>query len=189
MLDLTPATDQLAAIVHTIDDVGLADPTPCEALTIGDILQHVDGLAEAFARAARKQPQLGGPTADGANLTPEWRKRIPTRLADLSAAWNSPQAWDGMTEVGGLSLPGSAAGAVAATELVVHGWDLATASHQRYHPDQTVLELAYTFVQPTAAQHPKGSPGLFGPVVNVPDDATLLDRLLGMTGRDPGVIR
>jgi hypothetical protein len=27
--------------------------------------------------------------------------------------------------------------------------------------------------------------GLFGPLVNVPDDAPLLDRVLGLTGRDP----
>jgi hypothetical protein len=27
--------------------------------------------------------------------------------------------------------------------------------------------------------------GLFGPVVEVPDDAPLLDRVIGLTGRDP----
>jgi hypothetical protein len=40
-------------------------------------------------------------------------------------------------------------------------------------------------VQSAVAQNPYGSPGLFGPPVPVPDDAPLLARLLGLTGRDP----
>jgi hypothetical protein len=35
------------------------------------------------------------------------------------------------------------------------------------------------------AQNPDGSPGLFGAPVAVPDSAPLLDRLIGLTGRDP----
>jgi len=27
--------------------------------------------------------------------------------------------------------------------------------------------------------------GVFGPAIEVPDDASLMDRLLGLTGRDP----
>lgn len=38
---------------------------------------------------------------------------------------------------------------------------------------------------PTVSQNPDGTPGLFGPPVPVADDAPLLDRLLGLTGRDP----
>ena len=40
-------------------------------------------------------------------------------------------------------------------------------------------------VQQAVAQNPNGTGGLFGPPVSVPDDAPLLDRLLGLTGRDP----
>jgi hypothetical protein len=43
----------------------------------------------------------------------------------------------------------------------------------------------YSFVQASVAQNPDGSPGLFGPLVPVPDDAPLFDRLIGLTGRDP----
>ncbi|MGW5113672.1 hypothetical protein [Nocardia sp. NPDC004123] len=31
-----------------------------------------------------------------------------------------------------------------------------------------------------------GVPGLFGPVVDIPAEAPLVDRVVGLTGRDPG---
>jgi hypothetical protein len=40
-------------------------------------------------------------------------------------------------------------------------------------------------VQAAVAQNPNGSPGLFGQPVKVPDNAPLMDKLIGLTGRDP----
>ena len=90
-----------------------------------------------------------------------------------------------MTRAGGVDLPAEVAGVVALNEVVVHGWDIAVASGQRFSCEPSLLEAAYGFVQATVAQHPHGSPGLFGPPVPVPDTAPLLDRLIGLTGRDP----
>lgn len=186
MHDLTPATDQLAVIVRAIDDGSLAAPTPCDGLDVADLLHHVHGLADAFARAARKQPSLGGPTADGANLVEQWRDDVPRALAELAQAWHDPAAWDGTAEIAGLTMPGAAAGAVAVNEVIVHGWDLARATGRPFHADRALVELALSFVEPTAAAHPAGTPGLFGAAVPIPGDAPVLDRLLALTGRDPG---
>ena len=68
-------------------------------------------------------------------------------------------------------------------DLVVHGWDLARATGQ----DETI-EPAYVERVWTAA---KGfdenlrRPGVCGPEVPVPADASPQDRLLGLLGRDP----
>lgn len=43
----------------------------------------------------------------------------------MAGAWKDPAAWTGMTRAGGVDLPGEIAAAVAADELVLHGWDLA----------------------------------------------------------------
>jgi uncharacterized protein (TIGR03086 family) len=106
-------------------------------------------------------------------------------LDELAEAWRDPAAWTGETRAGGVTLPGAVAGAVAADELVVHGWDLARATGQEYEPDEVALRAAYGFLVAAAANSGPGE-GVFGPVVPVPDDAPLLDRVIGLSGRDPG---
>jgi uncharacterized protein (TIGR03086 family) len=188
MIDLQPATTVLAVLVDGVRDEQLGAPTPCTQSSLGDLLDHVDGLALAFTAAATKTPLEGGsqpPSADGSRLGEHWRSRIRERLANLGRAWQDEAAWEGMTKAGGLDLPASVAGLVAVNEVVVHGWDIARASGQPYECEPQVLAAAREFVQSAVAQNPQGSPGLFGPPVPVADDAPPLDQLIGLTGRDP----
>jgi uncharacterized protein (TIGR03086 family) len=187
MIDLSPATSTLARLVEGVRDGQLGAATPCAGTSLGDLLDHVDGLSVAFAAAAAKMPGAGNqaPSADASRLGDDWRERIPRRLTALAEAWRDEAAWAGMTRAGGQDLPGQLAGVIAADEVIVHGWDIAVASGQPFHADPGLLEAACTFVQPTVAQNPQGTPGLFGPPVPVPEGAPLLDRLLGLTGRDP----
>jgi uncharacterized protein (TIGR03086 family) len=187
-IDFEPATAILTSIVGGIRDDQLAAPTPCPESTLGDLLDHVDGLSLAFTRAALKATPPGAsppPSADAARLGPDWRTRIPQRLAALADAWREDAAWSGMTRAGGLDMPGEVAGVVALDEIIVHGWDLAVASGQSYTCEPRLIEVALTFVQKSVERNPHGSPGLFGPPVAVPESAPLLDRLIGLTGRDP----
>jgi len=185
--DLTPATETLARLVTGISDDQLGAPTPCRGMSVADVLDHVDGLCLAFTGAAAKDVDAGrqAPVADGSRLGTDWRARIPGRLARLAAAWQDDAAWNGMTRAGGIDMPGEIAGTVAIDEVVVHGWDVAVATGGDYSCDEELLRAAYGFAQAAVARDPGGSPGLFGPPVAVPDNADLLERLLGLTGRDP----
>jgi hypothetical protein len=55
IVDLGPAAQRLADLVARIDDSELGKPTPCPAYALGDLIDHVDGLALAFTGAARKR--------------------------------------------------------------------------------------------------------------------------------------
>ena len=189
LVDLEPAARRLGDLVSSVPDELLDAPTPCPAYTLGDLLEHVGGAASAFTGAAAKD--LGdatsqGPSGDASRLSDDWRTRIPRDLSALANAWRDPAAWTGMTKAGGVDLPGEVAGLVALDELVIHGWDIARATGQAYDCDAPSLEAVHAFVsQFSEPGQEEMRAGLFGPVVEVPEDAPLLDRVIGLTGRDP----
>jgi uncharacterized protein (TIGR03086 family) len=188
MLDLHHAADQMARLIAGVPDDALGAPTPCHDLPLDGLVEHVGGFAIAFIAAARKE--LGeltsqAPAPGPAQLEPGWRDRVGADLQALADAWDDPQAWEGMTQAGGVDLPGEVAGRVVLDELVVHGWDIARASGQDYECDDASVHE----VEATVRQFRNGNdgelPGLFGPIVAVPGDAPPLDRLLSLTGRNP----
>jgi uncharacterized protein (TIGR03086 family) len=190
IVDLEPAARRLSHLLERIGDDQLAAATPCDGSTVADLLDHVDGLAQAFAAAATKDagPMTATPPApDGARLSADWRAEIPDHLSALARAWTDPAAWDGMTQVGGVTLPGEVAGRIALNEIVLHGWDLAQATGQPYPQDPGSLEACHSSLR---VMYPPDDldrrRGIFGPPVDVPDDAPLLDRVVAFSGRDPG---
>ncbi|MGW6574449.1 TIGR03086 family metal-binding protein [Streptomyces sp. NPDC054945] len=187
IFDLGPQAGVVARLVVAVPDARLAAGTPCPVWSVGDLLGHLAGLSVAFRDAARKDLGVTTDTAPGSAapaLPADWREVLPGVLGELAEAWREPAAWSGTTRAGGVDLPGVVAGAVAADELVVHGWDLARATGQDYVPDPVALRAAHGFLEAAAADGDRGG-GIFGPVVPVPDDAPLLERVLGLSGRDP----
>jgi uncharacterized protein (TIGR03086 family) len=187
-LDLEPATRRMADLIDGVPDDLLDGPTPCPAYTLGDLLDHVDGFALAFTAAARKASGTGPQEASGdaSRLGDDWRTRIPRNLDALACAWRDPAAWRGMTRAGGIDMPGEVAGLVTLDELVIHGWDVARASGQTYDCDPDLLEAVQRFLDPLSRPGQEAArSGIFGPVVEAREDAPLLDRLVGLSGRDP----
>jgi uncharacterized protein (TIGR03086 family) len=189
VVDLEPATTKMTELVIGISEGMLDAPTPCAEYSLGDLLDHVSGSTLAFTGAAAKaggEAATQGPSGDATRLGDDWRSRLPRDLAALARAWRDPAAWTGMTRAGGIDLPGEVAGVIALDEMVIHGWDVARASGQPYDCDERLLEVVYDFVAQFSGPGNEASrEGLYGPEVAVPADAPRLDRLIGMTGRDP----
>jgi uncharacterized protein (TIGR03086 family) len=173
-----------------VPDEDLGRPTPCTEYSVGDLLDHIAGLTLAFGAAASK---AGGPAAtlgpSGAagNLPADWRASLPQRVKHLARAWADPEAWKGMTRVGGIELPGGVAGTVAFGELSVHGWDLSQATGISFEPDPAGVMALLELVRRTfAGPDPDAARGTaFAPAVPVPPDASDFDQVLGLLGRDP----
>ncbi len=188
MLDLEPAARQVTALVAGVTGDQLRLPTPCPRTDVAAMLEHLRGLSLEFTRAATKTNSAGGgppPPVRSDDLPDDWADQLPSALAGLAGAWQLPDAWVGETTAGGVTWPATVIGAVALNELVIHGWDLAVATGQPYRPDPTVLQASHDFLA-ESADHPASREGIFGPVVDVPADASLLERTIGLSGRDPG---
>jgi len=189
-VDLGPAVRRLADLVANVKDDALDRPTPCPAYSLGDLIEHVGGLALAFTAAGRKERnaynEMNG-SGDASRLGADWRERIARDLAALGQAWAERGAWAGMTRIAGDDSPAGVVGLVLADELAVHGWDVARATGQAYACEPDILEAALRFLQMFASPDaPAGPEVAFGPARVLLDEAPLLDRVVAMAGRDPG---
>ena len=187
LIDFGPTTATMRRLVLGTSDDQLTDPSPCTEYTVGDLIHHIGGLTLAFTGAAHKRPVPGseqGGTGDASQLETGWRLLIARDLEVLADSWRNPAAYEGDTMAGPVELPGDEAAKVALNELVVHGWDLAVATGQQYAADPTAVRICADFVSPWSTPETADQRGdAFGTVIDVPDDAPALDRLLGMEGR------
>jgi uncharacterized protein (TIGR03086 family) len=183
--DLAPTAATVTRVIAGVRDDQLTGPTPCAGTSVAAMLDHLVGLTVAFRLGAEKSPMGGAPSADADHLPPDWRARLPEQLDALVAAWQQPAAWEGLTEVAVARMPAAAMGVVALNEVLVHGWDLAAATGQPYEADPAAAQRCLQFAIELATGAPEVRNGMYGPVVPVPEDAPVFDRLLGQTGRDP----
>jgi uncharacterized protein (TIGR03086 family) len=186
-LDFDPPVRKLRELLLGITDDDLSGPTPCDDWTLGDLLDHISHVVHAFTQAARKVTDPS--TADrpgrpsGASLPAYWRSRLPVLLEDLAVAWRDPAAWTGTAQAAGLTMPAAAMGTVAMTELIMHSWDLARSTDQEYAADPRILDVVIEMLSQGACP---GVPEVFGPPVETSDEASLLDQVVALSGRDPG---
>lgn len=165
-------------------------PTPDTEWTVADLVGHLVEehrwaapllhgsdleTAEKVVRGSRSLPVDGGV---GANLAEEWREAA-LESADAFAA---DGALDRSVTLSRGETPVRDYLAEMTFDLVVHGWDLQTAiGFAGSFPDDAV-EAAWQRAQQMGDL---SSSGLFGPAVDVSDDAPALDRLVAYTGRHP----
>ncbi|MFI7099890.1 TIGR03086 family metal-binding protein [Streptomyces sp. NPDC050161] len=184
-IDFTAQTRLVAQLAADTREDQLDAPTPCADYAVRHLLGHLVGLTGAFRNAADKDlgPSTATPPGTGRpDVQAGWRAQLERNLAEMADAWHRPEAWEGETQAGGVTLPAAIAGRVALNELVLHGWDLARATGQAYAPDTAALGVSYALLAPSAGD-PERS--IFGPAVSVPDDAPLLDRVVALSGRSP----
>ena len=93
-VDLTPAARRMAELIAGVPDDRLRGPTPCPAYTLGDLVEHVGGLA-----LASPPPP---PSPAGTRAAPGRRRRPATRPGwATTGASASPGTWPTWPRRGG----------------------------------------------------------------------------------------
>jgi uncharacterized protein (TIGR03086 family) len=165
----TPDTEWTVAdlVAHLIEEHRYAAP-----LLHGQDLETAAQIVEG----SRSLPVDGGV---GANLAEEWAEAA-LESADAFAA---DGALDRSVALSRGTTPARDYVKEMTFDLVVHGWDLATAIDfsGAPFPDEVVEDIY------AAAKNfgDLSSSGFFDAPVDVPDDASTLDKLIALTGRRP----
>ncbi len=179
MIDLKPACHRMIGVLAGVTDDQLTWSSPCTEYTVGDLIDHVDQVSRGATALARRAAELPGP--DAVHLESDWRDRVAQHVLEVGEAWDDPAAWQGSANVPGSDLSNEMWGKITLTELVVHGWDIAKATGQPFDLPEHTLQACLDHVAKFVPNAPV--PALWGPPVDVAPDATLLSRILAITGR------
>ena len=164
----------LGGVVAGITPDQLDNATPCADFTVRGVLEHMIGGATAFAAAFRAEepaePDLCEPLGSFG----------PT-LADLVAAITAPGALERTVRAPFGEVPGDTFARFVALDGLVHGWDLATATGQRYDPPDELVAAADVFARQTI--DPLRDGHAFAVAVEPAAGAPPIERLANYTGR------
>ncbi|MEV5574607.1 TIGR03086 family metal-binding protein [Spirillospora sp. NPDC052269] len=182
-----PAAEAIIAVFREVPDDRLDAPTPCSGWDVRTAVNHVIFWnGRAADAAAKAKPDPAGPPEDhDFTAEPGWADRFAEQAAVSARAWQAPDAWTGNTSLSGAEpgMPATMIGSMMVGEWVLHAWDVATALGLELEVAPGLVEYCYDGLSAIAEmgrQH-----GAFGPEVAVPEDAPLLDRTIGLSGRDP----
>jgi uncharacterized protein (TIGR03086 family) len=148
--------------------------TPCDDWDVRTLLNHMLDTQRYFVGAAR-----GEAVSPPSPIPPQLLSDDPAADFDHARAeTRSTFAQPGVIEKTGPSL------GIAFSDLLLHGWDVATATAQDATMPDGLPEAAYEMIHGRFTDDQRK--GVFMPEVAVPADASAQDRLLAYTGRAPG---
>ena len=154
-----------------------AAPAPVDGWTALDVVDHLVSWFRGFLSAGGVELPAGPATAD--DPVASWRHH-----ADGVQALVAERGDESFTHpyIG----PGRLAETVDrfyTSDVFMHSWDLARATAQEPQLDEDFAGQLLAGMQPIEAM--LRDSGQYGPAVPVPDDAPVVDRLMGFVGRDP----
>jgi uncharacterized protein (TIGR03086 family) len=187
---LQRVSDLLSGLVEGTDAGRLDDPTPCEDFQVRDLIGHFTMGRFLFAAdfagdTARRDELLGGmPERFGDVLGDDHLATYRNASATLDAAVDGIEDVEATADFFLGQMPISAALETISGDNLVHCWDLARSTGQDFDPPDDLVEATAAFFGVLITDDLRAV-GSFGPEVEVPEDASALDRLLGFCGRTP----
>lgn len=106
-----------------------------------------------------------------------------TAAASAAAAADGPAARAASVHLSSCDAPGAEYLGQITTDLIIHRWDVSHGTGLDDHLDDELVAAVYGYLAPQAEMWRSG--GALGPAVEVGSDASLQDRLIALTGRQP----
>lgn len=171
---------QFTALVRGADPGSWDRAAPVDGWTARDVVGHLVEWFPAFLRGAAGITLVSGP---GVLEDPvaAWTTQAEAVQALLDDPSTAASAIDN-PHIGQMTLE-QATSQIYTADVFMHTWDLARATGQPVALDEDRCAAMLAGMQPIEEML-RGS-GQYGPKVEVPADASAMDRLMGFIGRDP----
>jgi len=182
---LSRALEQTGGVIAGVRPEQATLPTPCRSWEVRTLVNHVVDEVQRFTEVT-SSGQRG--RSDGDVIGEDWVGAYRAAAGSLLAAWRQPGALDRTHRLPGGEIPASWAVGQQITELVIHAWDIATATGQSTDLDPELGRLALDWGKENLRPEFRGDEATghhIGPEVPVRDDAPLYDRIAAFGGRDP----
>jgi uncharacterized protein (TIGR03086 family) len=180
--ELTYVLDSMENLIANTRDDQMANPTPCAQWTVRDLINHFVGGGHMFATLYRGEPMpdMDGPVPDMLGADPA--AAAHAARADFDAALAEPGVMDRIVHLPIGSVPAPAGLNLATFDVLVHCWDLATATGLHFDPPADVVAVAQGFAQQLLPDEARGG-DTFKTEFAAPESATPLAKLAAFTGR------
>ena len=182
--EMTEAADAAARTVRNVHASQFGRPTPCADWDVRTLLNHLIVWTSYSLEARAHGDSVGQDLIDrDFAADPGFAADYRAQLDRALTAWSAPATWEGSLNVMGSPTPAANVAALNIAEMVLHGWDLAAATGQTYTVGEPAASAALEAVEANAElfRQYKG----FAEPVQVPPSASVLDRVLATSGRDP----
>ena len=166
--------------VKGVTPADLSKPTPCSEFDARALLNHMTGGLAMLTTAAQGNKAV---MPEGDQFGSDPAGTYETRRSALLTAIRGEGALDRDWEMPFGTLPGAMMAQIAFMEHLTHAWDLAKATGQDATLPADLVTECVDVVTPMDAM--LRTPGVCGPAVSVPNDASAQDKLIAFMGRHP----
>ncbi|MFJ2176170.1 TIGR03086 family metal-binding protein [Streptomyces sp. NPDC087851] len=173
----TRVQESVSALVHATAPEQFALPTPCEEWTVRDLLDHLVWENIIWGGLANGMPPTDGHSQD--HLGDNHIAAFETAAAQAGDAFRQP----GVLERSFGPALGRRMVEQLLIELLVHGWDLATALGRGRDLEPDIARAALPVVQKIYGDLPRTAGGSIAPAQPPPEGASPLDQVAAFLGR------
>lgn len=178
------AVQALAPIMAGVTEAQLRSNTPCTKWTVQSLINHslaVQNFGNTVLSKGSVDPSAMGDVDH--NLPSVGASAAFKTITDTTLATLKSVNLEEIVETPFGAMPGGNFIMIPITDMIIHKWDLASATGQNSTIDDALAEIGFQVLSPVISGGREG--GAFGPEVSVPITANIQDKLLGLSGRTP----
>ena len=174
------AVDTFDAVCRQVPPKAWDNDSPCEGWTARDVVAHQCGVLDALAEIARTgkwgRPVMPEPPDDPPARWEQTRASVLEALGQPGVLDREDKYWFGRMDMASFV-------SYVQWDPLTHAWDIGKATGVEVSLPPELCQVSYDLIGARAEMFRRT--GRIGPPVEVPENASIVDRYLALVGRQP----